>query len=131
MQILSTKLSMTKQKETIKLLYDNLSTFEMNSTKTYIVSTVIDIIITPKLDIPEFFCVVEPLLFDARLYIGDKRVAIPTYVNKEFKVISTDAETEHDMFTLSTVHDYHDLTLEDLIKCNEIYKVLKDVWYSK
>lgn len=61
----------------------------------------------------------------ACMFIHEKFIKINDYDKQENKVqikLSTEAETQKDMFQLMLVQDYYDITFEDIQICNKIYE---------
>lgn len=125
-----TKLSYQKQKLAIKSIYDTKDDLRFvnkhgqihiigNEDSRYYVKKVFKSI----------FCILDVDTFDKLLYISDLQAAfMHDSYGRAFNMVSSDVQTEHDMFTLSTLYDYKDLTFEDLKMCNELYKIFSTLW---
>lgn len=59
------------------------------------------------------------------MFIHEKFIKMSDYDKQGNKVqikLSTEAETQKDMFQLMLVQDYYDITFEDIQICNKIYE---------
>lgn len=128
----STNKSFRDQKVAIKSLYDTKDDLRFinrhnqihiigsDNSKYYIKKMGINIPV---------YCVNDVDTFERYLFIGNLKSAfLHDRFGRDYSMLSTDVQTEHDMFTLSTLHDYRDLTFEDLKMCNELYNIFERLW---
>lgn len=64
--------------------------------------------------------------FSIIMYLGENYIRIQKDNTDEYLYLSTEACTESDMFQLRLMYNYGDIEFQDLVLCNNLYRLLVD-----